>query len=202
MIKICGHCKKEKTLAEFGRMRSSKDGLRCECRECRKRHWKKPEEDIEKWKSWRKEHMKKLGLSSKGRKVSESTKRKKEQTDCLRWKQHDYCLSVKKKSFSHYKRKGFDGSLEEFLNIVTSNCHYCNCEPDRIICASRNTKHGVGYFKQLGIDRVNNEKGYSKDNIVPCCFRCNNAKFTYSLESFKEWIKKVYENFESKRRWG
>jgi hypothetical protein len=196
-MKICCHCKKEKTLGEFGRFRSSKDGRRCECRECRKRHWKKPPEDIEKWKIWRKEHMRQMGLKSKGRKVSEDTKRRKEQTDSIRWKKHDYSLSAKKRIFSHYKRLGFEGSLDQFEKLVTSNCFYCNCEPNVISGSNRTTKHGVACFRHLGLDRIDNIKGYSLLNVVPCCLRCNNAKWIYGYDDFKNWIKKVYINLNS-----
>lgn len=198
MKKICGHCKVKKTLGEFGRMRSNKDGFRNECRECRKRHWKKPSEYIEKWKDWRKEHMQKLGLKSKGRKVSEETKKRKEQTDSIRWKSHDYNLSVKKRCFYGYKIKGFEGTFEDYINLATSNCYYCNCEPNSIGGAGRNTKHGVGFFKHLGLDRIDNQKGYNMSNVVPCCFQCNNAKFTYSFDEFKQWIEKVNKNLNIK----
>jgi len=194
-MKVCNHCKKEKTDAEFGRYTASEDGLRSECRECRKRYWKKPPEEIEKWKNWRKEHMRQLALKGKGRKVSDLTKKKKEQTDALRWKQHDYSLSAKKRTFYNYKRKGFEGTFEQFLTLVTSNCFYCGCEPNMITGSNRNTKHGTGFFKHLGLDRVDNNKGYVLKNVVPCCFRCNNAKWTYSVEEFKSWIESVYKNF-------
>jgi len=197
-MKRCNHCKEKKSFAEFGRLKSSGDGYRGECRECRKRYWQKPPEEIEKWRAWRKEHMRQMGLNSKGRKVSAETKKRKKQTDAIRWKVHDYSLSAKKRVHYNYKRKGFEGTLEVFVKLVTQNCHYCGTEPDKITGTCRNTKHGVGSFKHLGLDRIDNLKGYELKNVVPCCWRCNNAKWTYGYEDFRKWIKRVHKTF-SKR---
>ena len=58
---------------------------------------------------------------------------------------------------------------EEFVTLVEKPCHYCN------------------YFKEgeaNGIDRVNNDKGYFMENVVPCCEICNNMKYVYPLDLF------------------
>lgn len=52
-----------------------------------------------------------------------------------------------------------------------NKCHYCN-------------KLG-GYN---GIDRVDSNKDYSKDNCVSCCKFCNIMKYTYSSKQFIEMI--------------
>lgn len=197
-MKTCTQCRNEKTFAEFGRLKSSKDKYRRECRECRKKYYLKPPNEIEEWKKWRTEHMRKLGVASRGRKVSQETKVKKEQTDAERWKKHDYTLAAKKRNYYHYRKKGLDCSLEEFVGIVTTNCFYCGCEPNVISGSNRNTKHGVAAFKHLGIDRVDNLKGYTKDNVVPCCWRCNNAKWTYEKDDFLHWVSRIYK--KSRRR--
>ena len=43
-----------------------------------------------------------------------------------------------------------------------------------------------------GIDRVNNNLGYSKSNCVACCTFCNYAKSDHSQEEFIFWIQKAY----------
>ena len=51
------------------------------------------------------------------------------------------------------------------------------------------------YYEELksnGLDRVDNNKGYTIDNVVPCCKRCNYAKNNQTPREFKEWVKKVY----------
>lgn len=49
-------------------------------------------------------------------------------------------------------------------NITTKPCVYC------------------GDTHRVGCDRIDNSKGHTKDNVVPCCFDCNcarNNNFTY-----------------------
>lgn len=63
-------------------------------------------------------------------------------------------------------------SIEEVGELVTQKCHYCGSMP-----SNRIRSHGkrTGFFYQ-GIDRKDNEKGYSVDNVVPCCHPCNRLK--------------------------
>jgi hypothetical protein len=42
-----------------------------------------------------------------------------------------------------------------------------------------------------GIDRINNEEGYTSNNTVSCCFTCNRMKGTMSSEEFKIHLKKL-----------
>jgi hypothetical protein len=42
-----------------------------------------------------------------------------------------------------------------------------------------------------GIDRVDNTKGYSVDNCVPCCRRCNVAKADMTPDQFLGWASLV-----------
>lgn len=60
-----------------------------------------------------------------------------------------------------------------------------------------NCKHFLIYLKINGIDRVDSNIGYTKDNSVPCCKYCNFAKHTMSEDDFYVWVKRVYEyNFK------
>lgn len=68
----------------------------------------------------------------------------------------------------------FDLSLEEFKELYEHNeCFYCGGE-----IANR------GYH----IDRVIPSKGYTKSNIVPCCWPCNNFKREKPLNQFAQEI--------------
>ena len=67
---------------------------------------------------------------------------------------------------------------DEFDTIVKLPCKYC------------------GYFdnkKFSGIDRVDNNRGYTIENSVPCCRWCNAAKMDRTLSEFKKWGKDLYE---------
>lgn len=69
----------------------------------------------------------------------------------------------------------FNLSFETFVELFNSGCAYCGCENAR------------------GIDRIDNEVGYTKDNSVPCCKVCNKMKIHYSKEFFIEHIAKIYQ---------
>lgn len=74
----------------------------------------------------------------------------------------------------------FSLSFQEFLHLYQSPCLYC----------------GVG--PALGVDREDNAKGYDTTNSKPCCFDCNNGKYTYSRTDFIEWVSKVHNNLARK----
>lgn len=58
------------------------------------------------------------------------------------------------------KRKGHhnDLTIDYFRELISSGCIYCG-DTDRV-----------------GLDRIDNNIGHSKDNVVPCCYSCNTAR--------------------------
>lgn len=44
---------------------------------------------------------------------------------------------------------------------------------------------------KCGIDRLNNDKGYTVENIVSCCSICNKAKSNLTMEEFLAWIERI-----------
>jgi hypothetical protein len=79
---------------------------------------------------------------------------------------------------------------EEFREIVTSTCKYCGALPSN----SMNHTRTNGAFLSNGIDRVNNNIGYTIENCVPCCTICNYAKRKMSKSDFLDWVKRVYSH--------
>ena len=92
------------------------------------------------------------------------------------------------------RKRGLDFELkkEDAIILFKSNCFYCGCEPSQI----KKEFGCYGEFIYNGIDRVDNNKGYVLNNCVPCCKQCNQAKSTYSLTEFKEWICKLYKSMD------
>lgn len=86
----------------------------------------------------------------------------------------------------------FELSEEEFAEIIKQPCHYCGIEPCR---QYKRDKRHVYDFYYNGIDRMDNKKGYSKTNVVPCCTMCNSAKRSTDYEEFKKWIEKLVSNY-------
>ena len=89
-----------------------------------------------------------------------------------------------------------DISFIDFKNISNKPCYYCgliesNFASDR---NSKGNKTSETIVKYNGIDRVDSNKGYTKDNSVPCCKYCNIAKNTMTKDEFLKWVKKIYEH--------
>lgn len=85
-------------------------------------------------------------------------------------------------------------SKNEFIKIAKMNCFYCGEEPKEKIYYDQPSWSKPA--KLNGIDRVNNNQGYTIDNVVACCYICNRGKMNLSLQEFKNWIIKL-----SQREW-
>lgn len=90
----------------------------------------------------------------------------------------------------------FELSYEETVEYFKSNCFYCGKEP-----ATPFKKRGGIHF-YTGIDRVDNDLGYLKDNCVPCCKRCNYCKKTLTADEYLSHCQKVVSHFFSKESSG
>lgn len=76
----------------------------------------------------------------------------------------------------------FDISKDKFRALIEENCVYCGSPPN-------NTRKGYkGFYVYNGIDRIDNTIGYIEGNIVTCCYTCNHAKGTKTIEEFIEWL--------------
>lgn len=67
-------------------------------------------------------------------------------------------------------------TYREFLTFTGRRCFYCWAEIEW-----KKFKGGCGYH----LDRMNSAQGYSKENCVACCTRCNRGKS--DLFTFSEW---------------
>lgn len=101
--------------------------------------------------------------------------------------------------FRRYKTVGRKRKIEfsltesEFRYLVTQLCYYCDGIPKNIIKSNshKHNKEGLEYSKFIynGIDRVDNSKGYIKENCVTCCQSCNfNKKDVSSNIIIKSYI--------------
>ena len=79
---------------------------------------------------------------------------------------------------------------DEFFNLTSQNCFYCNLPPSNIKVSS----YGKGDFVYSGIDRIDNSRGYDTDNAVPCCKTCNRAKDIMGQGEFLEWVSRVHNH--------
>ncbi len=107
-----------------------------------------------------------------------------------------------KNLFAQYKQPGkrdyeFHLEFDDFRKLVDQPCHYCGAEPTNVMKDKRS--YGERMIKYNGLDRINNDIGYTKENVVPCCRSCNISKHTYSIEFFEEQTINRY-NMIMKRR--
>ena len=101
-------------------------------------------------------------------------------------------IAAKNEIYRRYKqaaeRRGhiFTLTKEEFINLIMQNCYYCG---DGYSLGSPLARHKD--FFHNGIDRVDNNLGYTNENCVPCCAICNKSKSTLSLEEWMKWLKRI-----------
>ncbi len=75
--------------------------------------------------------------------------------------------------------KEFLLSPEDFSEIIVLPCVYC------------------GDGRKVGVDRIDNSLGYTKENSAPCCKTCNYMKKNHSVEDFLSHIKKIHDHQKS-----
>lgn len=120
-------------------------------------------------------------------------------------KLHRLPLGKKPKNdvFGNYKTRAAKNSLEfaisfdEFTNLASKNCYYCDSPPSNKAINHRDTND---YFVYNGMDRIDSLKGYTSDNVVSCCYFCNIAKSDWTQEEFINKVKKLYENLHKKHK--
>lgn len=92
--------------------------------------------------------------------------------------------------FAKKAKRVFEIPREDFKRLTSQECFYCGKKPSQA-----NKRRGNIYLYN-GLDRVNNEKGYTLDNVVPCCGFCNRAKSSASQEVFISWIRRVANHLD------
>lgn len=101
------------------------------------------------------------------------------------------------KAWNGYTRGAYSRGIEwkltvdEFIAIGNQSCHYCGAPPSvRTQAKYKTNKNGtIGInapqpYIHSGIDRTNNDRGYTIDNVVPCCTPCNLMKGSMSVTDF------------------
>lgn len=96
------------------------------------------------------------------------------------------------------KNRGIEFLLteQEVLSLTSSDCSYCGNKPmsKAIPNSSTLSEHGKihGTYVYNGIDRIDNTKHYTIDNVITACKLCNQAKSNLSLDEFKTLVKNIY----------
>lgn len=90
---------------------------------------------------------------------------------CIKNRYNNYKYRAKQKNII------FSMTLKNFSKFVNLPCWYCG---------------GKGY----GIDRLDISRGYSFDNIVPCCWECNGAKNIMTPMEYINHCRRVVKKWE------
>lgn len=89
----------------------------------------------------------------------------------------------------------FELTREEFRALTGSSCNYCGIGPSATRTHNSQDVSVAGKanaaYTYNGLDRVDNNLGYVKNNVVPCCRPCNMAKRTMTLDAFLAWIRRI-----------
>lgn len=181
-------------ITEHGKLWSYDKGCRCDlCKQAKTDRWhrenpntRKPTTNIEK--------MTRVCYTCKEEKSLESfTKNKNEPLGRLH--ECKKCHNLRSKAgrkntptqrFSTYisgarvRKIKFDLSFDDFMSFWEKPCFYCDAPIDGI-----------------GLDRKDSNIGYTMDNVVPCCARCNRSKTIQTTEDFIEMCIKVAEKFKN-----
>jgi len=73
-------------------------------------------------------------------------------------------------------------TYEEFLQFTTvANCHYCGARVKWVPHWTQDSQ-----ARAYNLDRIDNDKGYSVDNCVVACTRCNLGRNKHF--SYHEWV--------------
>lgn len=106
-----------------------------------------------------------------------------------RTRERNYLAERKDNLERHYKvynigatkrNLSFNISIEAFETLVNSPCEYCGYHQDH---------------EAIGVDRIDNTRGYEDDNVVPCCKTCNRMKGDLTLHEFTSHIEKIIGHY-------
>ena len=95
-----------------------------------------------------------------------------------------YASNAKKRNYD------FDISYDNFIQMIFKECFYCGD------IGSNEYKRNYRSLKYNGIDRLDNTKSYSSENIVTCCGTCNFMKNKTSLDDFYIKIEKIFNRIK------
>ncbi len=96
---------------------------------------------------------------------------------------HDVWCDSKSVTYNTYMKRANDKNLDftltkdMFITLTSGSCFYCS--------KSNTTSH------QNGIDRKNNDMGYTEENCVTCCGECNQMKANLCAADFIQHCKLV-----------
>jgi 5-methylcytosine-specific restriction endonuclease McrA len=228
--KFCPKCLIEKSENEFYKCKSRKDKTQVYCKKCSKIIRISRKEKIDKYNKEyylkKKDKFRKDYLENREKYLNKAKIYRKEHPEMIKkyreehmeqliQKARNYNIKNKEKIKIHnltpkgvYSRlKVTSKSRNFFMNILEEDfinwynqeqkCYYCG----RILEELKQDQREKNKYKdKMSIDRKDNDKGYTIDNIVLACARCNTIKGDYFTEQemlkIGKFLTKIYKNKE------
>lgn len=163
--KHCNRCDKDKPVNEFGKCKTYKDGLAVYCKECTRE----------------KVRLERLKYPERFKRNNRDYQSRYRQTA------RGYYNRIK----CNAKRKGISFNISgsdfvEWFNRQKLECYYCRQTLEK--------GNGSAKMNSLNLDRLDNKRGYSLDNIVLSCRRCNSMKGDWlTAEQTKEIAERYFK---------
>jgi len=109
-------------------------------------------------------------------------------------------------NYLNLKNKKTGGGLhigkDEFLAWKAQHgrsCHYCHITSDGLYALKVTNPRNARFYESIGVDRIDNDRGYSIDNIVPCCGVCNGVRAkTFTVDEMRVLGPVIREQLESR----
>ena len=120
-----------------------------------------------------KEYYQRPDVQIRARIYEQRTEVQKRRRDATKRPNNRYTLY---KKWARRRNYEFNLSFEEFMTFWQNPCYYCG----KII-------------KIIGLDRIDNNKGYIIGNVVSCWTRCNQMKSTYNQQEFLNHCKQIVD---------
>jgi len=73
-------------------------------------------------------------------------------------------LFTRAKACAKQRNKEFSLDFEQYKILIEQSCYYCN----NLLSTGKN--------RGIGLDRIDNNRGYTIDNVVRCCNFCNQIR--------------------------
>ena len=176
-MKQCKKCGKVKVLEEFYFRDKAKGTRTAQCKSCtRERQNQNRNEEVRR--VWYANNKVKMELYAKDYRAKNKEKLKQEREryrGTLNGRYSEYKGSAKSRDIK------FDLTKEGFSSFWRKPCTYCGDE-----------------IETIGLDRIDPEGAYSKNNLVACCGTCNVMKMDKTFEEFRNHIIKIYDNLAGK----
>ena len=109
-------------------------------------------------------------------------------------------MGLRKHIFREYIRNAANREIpmnltfDEFNSLIIQDCYYCGAKPEVHESLIERSNKSEPMLKHNGIDRLDSNLGYFKDNCVTCCYICNRAKAQMSSDEFLGHIAKIYHH--------